>query len=177
MTVPRRSAGQKRIVRVEDVLIEELKHNTAVYSGSAPSSVDWERILKKTSSSPSKFYKKRVVEMGMLKEVIHILSRRRFDEARRVEVRKRASRKSWSTLYSLIFRDGEDTLGYAAIIYIPELSRDIEKSSGVIHAARYRVTSRGEDTKFERAKFDNYSMEVKPHIEILGNLYRRTRRL
>ncbi len=167
------------MLSVEDLLIEDLKQNTTAYSDSSLSSVDLGRLLKKTLSSPSesKFYEKRVVEMDMLKEVMHILSRRRFNEARRVEVKKRAFGKSWYTLYSLIFRDGEDTLGYAATIYIPKLSRDIEKSSGVIHAAKYQVTSSGEDTKFERARFDNFSMEVKPHLEILGNLYRRTRRL
>ena len=164
---------------MEDVLIEELKRNTAVSSSFVSSSADWGNILKASSVSPSEseFFKKRIVEMSMLKEVLHMLSRRRFDEVRRIEVKKRTSRKSWCTSYSLIFRDAEGTLGYAAIIYIPELSRVIEKSGGVIHAARYRVTSSGEDTSFERAKFDNYTMEVKPHIEILGNLYRRTRRL
>lgn len=122
-------------------------------------------------------YRKKVVEMSLLREVMLLLSRRRFDEVRRIEVKRRASGTSWHTLYTIIFRDDENVLGYAALIYIPELSRDVEKSGGVIHAARYRVSDGEEVVKFEKAKFGNYLTEVKPYIEILGTLYRRTRRL
>src|SRR5579884_2966332 len=32
------------------------------------------------------------------------------------------------------------------------------------------------DTRFERAKFDDFLIEVRPYIEILGDLYRKSRR-
>ena len=32
------------------------------------------------------------------------------------------------------------------------------------------------DTKFERAKFDDFLIEVRPYIEIIGDLYRREKK-
>ncbi len=115
--------------------------------------------------------------MEMLKEVMEILSRKTFDEARRVEVRKHISMKSESSLHSIIFKVDKDICGYEAIVYIPELIRDNENNSGFIFAARHRISGRLEDTKFENAKFNNYLSEVKPYIKLFGNLLRRTRRL
>ena len=116
----------------------------------------------------------------MLKEVIRTLLHRRFDAVWRTEARRRPAKKSWHTLYSIVFRDGETVSGYAAIINIPELnSNDVEKSQGTLHAAKITITSsNGEElVEFEDAQFNDYSAEVKPNIEILGSLYRRTRKL
>tara|TARA_B100000315_G_C14174010_1_gene405847 strand:- start:130 stop:531 length:402 start_codon:yes stop_codon:yes gene_type:complete len=119
---------------------------------------------------------KKIIEMDMLKEIMQLLLKRRFEEVRRMEVKQKTSRKSWNTLYLIVLRNKEEIFGFAAIIFVPEIFRDIEKSSGVIYAARHHIADK-KDTSYEKATFDNYILEVRPQIEILGNLYRRTRRL
>ena len=114
--------------------------------------------------------------MDLLKEVMQLLSKRRFEKVRRIEVKQKTSRKSWFSLYSVILRDKEEIFGFAAIIFVPEICRDIENSHGVIYAVRHHIANE-EDTMFEKAAFENFQQEVRPQIEILGNLYRRTRRL
>jgi hypothetical protein len=114
--------------------------------------------------------------MDLLKEVMQLLSKRRFEEVRRIEVKQKTSRKNLFSLWSIILRNKEEIFGFAAIILIPELCRDIEKSRGIVYAAKHHIASE-EVIKFEKAIFQNYQQEVRPQIEILGNLYRRTRRL
>lgn len=175
-----RSIGQRAVVSVRDLLIEELRREIVVPASrvSPPLNVDWGRLLRRAASEPD-FRPKRVVEMQLLKEVIRTLLHRRFEDVRRSEARRHPAKKSWHTLYSIVFRDGEAVSGYAAMINIPELScEEVENSPGTIHAARVTVNSDGEETvEFEDAQFNNYSAEVKPNIEILGNLYQRTRKL
>jgi hypothetical protein len=164
--------------KLESILIQELKNNMFVNSKSAFHSSDWSMVLKKAFRSDFilKSINKKVVGMDMLKEVMQLLSERKFEEVRRIEVKQKTSRKSWFSFYSVIFRGREEIFGFAAIIFVPEIYRDIEKSSGVIYAARHHIASE-EETMFEKATFENFQQEVKPQIEILGNLYRRTRRL
>lgn len=152
----------RRAARVEGILMEGLKRMV-----NSPFSVGRIKGLKAT-------YRKRVVEMSILKEVVHRLSKRGFDEVTLSEGYSRARGRSWRIHYSLVFRSGEEKIGYAALIYIPELQRDHERSGGVVLAIRY---SEKDGEKSEGAKFDDYLMEVKPHIEVIGDLYRRARRL
>ncbi len=164
--------------KLESILIQELKNNMCVTSKSTLRSSDWSIVLKKVFRSDFilNSINKRVVGMDLLKEVMQLLSKRRFEEVRRSEVKQKTSGKNWFSFYSVILRDKEEIFGFAAIIFVPEICRDIENSRGVIYAARYHIASE-EDTMFEKATFENYQQEVQPQIEILGNLYRRTRRL
>ncbi len=164
--------------KVKSILIQELKNNMFITSESRLRSADWSIVLKKAFRSDFilKPINKKVVEMDLLKEVMQLLSKRRFEEVRRVEVKQKTSLKNWFSLYSVILRDKEEIFGFAAIIFIPKICRHIELSRGVIYACRHHIASE-EDTMFEKATFENFQQEVRPQIEILGNLYRRTRRL
>ena len=171
-------AHQEYSSKVKSILIQELKNNMFVTSESRLISADWGIVLKKAFRSDFilKSINKKVVGMDLLKEVMQLLSKRRFEEVRRIEVKQKTSRKSWFSLYSVILRDKEEIFGFAAIIFVPEICRDIENSHGVIYAVRHHIANE-EDTMFEKAAFENFQQEVRPQIEILGNLYRRTRRL
>jgi hypothetical protein len=174
-----RSEGQRDVVSVRDVLVDELRRESEVASKMCTSlNVDWGRLLRKAASEAG-FHPKRVVELQLLKDVMRILLHRQFDDVRRTELRRHPAKKSWHTLYTIVFRDGDVVSGYAAMINVPETYRGlVEKSSGTVHAAHVTFASNGEEiVEFEDARFNDYSAEVKPHIEILGNLYRRTRRL
>jgi|TARA_B100002003_G_C14041775_1_gene501979 hypothetical protein len=172
------SAHQEYSGKLENILRQELKYNMFVTSKSALRSADWSMVLKKAFRADIIFgsINKKVVEMDLLKEVMQLLSKRRFEEIRRTEIKQKTSRKSWFSLYSIILRNKEENFGFAAIIFIPEFCRDIEKSRGAIYAARHHIADEA-NTVFEKAIFENYQQEVRPQIEILGNLYRRTRRL
>jgi len=53
-----------------------------------------------------------------------------------------------------------------------------EEISEVVDSLKSGWITMGPKTvEFEDAQFSNYSAEVKPNIEILGNLYQRTRKL
>ncbi len=181
----RRPIEQRAVVSVRNLLVEELRKEmvaTVVVSAaqrSEPLNMDWGRLLRRAASEPD-FHPKRVVEMQLLKQVIRIILHRQFDDVRRSEMRRHPAKKSWHTLYTMVFKQGEGVLGYAAMINIPDVnSEEVEKSSGTLHAVCIKSASSGgeEMIVFEDARFDDYSAEVKPHIEVLGNLYRRTRRL
>ncbi|MDP6641064.1 MAG: hypothetical protein QF381_01290 [Nitrososphaerales archaeon] len=172
------SIHQEYSRKLESILIHELKNNMLLTSKSPVHSTDWSMVTRNIHRSNFllKSIHKKVVEMDLLKEVMQLLSKRRFEEVRRIEVKQKTSRKNLFSLWSITLRNKEEIFGFAAIILIPELCRDIEKSRGIVYAAKHHIASE-EVIKFEKAIFQNYQQEVRPQIEILGNLYRRTRRL
>ena len=59
--------------------------------------------------------------------------------------------------------------GYGALIFFPQLrSAAPERSSGIVLGARYVIRGRKKELVFERAKFDDFLLEVRPYIETLG---------
>jgi len=160
-----RARFRGRYSRIEAMVADDLKHRL-----NSPLSINGVR-------HPKTDYRSRVVEMSILKDVVQMLSKRRFEETSLSEVHRRTRGKGWGIYYSLILRSDDMSLGYGALIYISELKRIFERSGGVVLAARYSEGRGGEELKFEWASFDNYLVEVKPHMEMIYNLYCRTRRL
>jgi hypothetical protein len=155
------------MLRVENLLKEELERNISNSSKETGKS-NWKRILRREFNLD-----KRVIEMSMLKEVIHILSRKEFNDVSRGEIRKEASGRN--LFYYIIFYK-EYLLAFACIINILELGHKIDSSKGVIHAIRYQIINNERAIDYEHASFINYEIEVKNYIEIIGNLYRKARK-
>ena len=63
------------------------------------------------------------------------------------------------------------------MMHFPKLKSDPERSSGIVIAAKIVVTGNKHATTFERGKFDDFLVEVKPFINLIGNLYRQTRKM
>jgi hypothetical protein len=73
---------------------------------------------------------------------------------------------------------GKKKIGYGALIFFPKLKeREPERSAGIVLFSRLIVDEKGQqDLRFERAAFDDFLLEVRPYVELLGDLYRKSRR-
>jgi len=196
--MPRKSARQSKNkaiqgLKVEDILNEELRREMGVESEPKTgrlklqqrfNSIDeWEDIMHSVYKLPIELegYTKKVSEMQSLKEMIDTLSSQKFKNVKRSESRKKQLTQFVNTMhmyYNLVFTlENGDRIGYGALIYFPDLNaKDPERSSGIVLAERKVTRNSHSDTRFERAKFENFRLDVKPYIEMLGNLYRSTRK-
>ena len=180
-------------LKIEDVLNEELRREMGVEPESSTGKLklqqrlssidDWEDIMHSVYELPIEIegYAKKVAEMESLKEMIDILSSQKFENVKRSESRKKQLTKFVETMnmyYNVILtRKNGERIGYGALIYFPNLKKDNpERSGGIVLAERKVIGTERSETRFERAKFDDFLVEVKPYIEILGNLYRKSRR-
>lgn len=143
---------------------------------------EWDTIMHSIYELPIEYdgYTKRVSVMQMVKEMIDTLSKGDFENVKRSESRRKQLREFTKTMhmyYNLIFSKRNLKVGYGALIHFPELNEaEPERSRGIVLMAKYTI-SNGEGTlTFEKAKFDDFLLEVKPYIEILGDLYRKTRK-
>jgi hypothetical protein len=191
----RKSAESKRNlsgIKVEDLLNEELRREMGVEPDRETgrlklqqrfSSInEWEDIMHSVYELPIELdgYVKRVGDMDFLKEMIDILSSQKFDSVKRSESRKKQLgqfTKTMSMYYNLVVRQGAERTGYGALIFFPGLKGDKpERSPGIVLIEKKTIKDSKSSSRFERAKFDDFLVEVRPFIEVLGDLYRKTRR-
>lgn len=193
--MPERQSSKSKFanLKVEDILNEELRREMGVEPEPETGKLrihqkfssidDWEDIMHSVYELPIELegYTKKVSEMQSLKEMIDILSSQEFENVKRSESRKKQLTQFVSTMnmyYNLVVtRKNGERIGYGALIYFPHLKKENpERSSGIVLAERKVMKDDKSDTRFERAKFDDFLVEVKPFIEVLGNLYRKTRK-
>jgi hypothetical protein len=180
-------------LRIEDVLNEELRREMGVEPEPGSSKLklhqklssvdDWEDIMHSVYELPIEIegYTKKVSDMHLLKEMIDTLSSQKFENVKRSESRKKQLSQFVKTMhmyYNLVVtKKGGERVGYGALIYFPDLTeKNPERSSGIVLAERKITRNGASDTKFEKARFDDFLVDVKPFIEILGNLYRKNRK-
>jgi hypothetical protein len=188
--MPSRKSRLKGL-NVEDILNEELRREMGVEpdpdTGKLrlhqrfPQIDDWEDIMHSVYELPLQLegYTKKVSDLASLKEMLARLSEQDFDNVKRSESRKKQLKqfvKTMNMYYNIIFTKGKVRTGYGVLIYFPNLKRDAERSSGIVLVER-KVTKNGKsETRFERAQFDDFLVDVMPYIELLGDLYRKTRK-
>jgi hypothetical protein len=180
-------------LKIEDILNEELRREMGVEAEPRGhrlrlqqkfSSVDdWEDIMHSVYELPIEIegYTKKVSEMHLLKEMIDVLSSQDFESVKRSESRKKQLSqfvKTMNMYYNLVVtKKSGERIGYGALIYFPDLNqKNAERSSGIVLAERKVIRNGKAETRFERARFDDFLVDVKPYIEVLGNLYRKTRK-
>ena len=125
-------------------------------------------------------YTDRVGDMKILKEMIDGLASSDFDTVKRSESRKKQLAQFTRTLsmyYNVVFTRGKRKVGYGALIHFPKLKKNPERSGGIVLAAKIVVDGDKHSSTFERAKFDDFLAEVKPYINLLGDLYRQSRKM
>lgn len=118
--------------------------------------------------------------MKILKEMIDTLATANFDNVKRSESRKKQLAQFTKTLsmyYNVVFTKGKQRVGYGALIHFPKLKANPDRSGGIVLAAKIVVDGKKHDSTFERAKFEDFLIEVKPYINLLGDLYRQTRKM
>jgi hypothetical protein len=179
-------------IKVEDLLNEELRREMGVEPDKLTgklklqqrfSSIDeWEDIMHSVYELPIELegYSKKVSDVQFLKEMIDLLSSEKFDSVKRSESRKKQLgqfTKTMSMFYNLIVRRGDERIGYGALIFFPNLNNENpERSSGIVLIEKKTIKGSKTDSRFERARFDDFLVEVRPFIEVLGDLYRKTKR-
>ena len=167
---------------VEDVLSDELKREMNLDTGTFAVRDNWDLVMHSVYQMPIEYagYTKRVGDMKLLKEMVDTITKGRFDNVKRSESRKKQLAQFTKTLsmyYNLVFSEGKKKVGYGALIHFPKLRADPDRSSGIVLAAKIVVDGRKHASTFERGKFDDFLVEVKPFINLLGDLYHQTRRM
>ena len=170
--------------KVEDILVEVLKREMYLKAGSKFRYVDdWDTVMHSVCELPIEFdgYVKKVSEMRAIKEIVDIFTKTDFEEVKRSESRRKQMKdfvKTTHMYYNIIFSKKNSKVGYGTLIYFPNLCKDSpERSNGIILIAKYSVVNGKSELTFEKAKFDDFLVEVRPYIEIIGDLYRETRKL
>jgi hypothetical protein len=167
---------------VEDILSDELKREMNLDTSTFVVADDWDSVMHSVYQMPIEYagYTKKVSEMKLVREMIDALSTSDFDNVKRSESRKKQLaqfRKTLSMYYNLVFTKGRRKVGYGALIHFPKLGPQPERSGGIVLAAKIVVDGRRRTTAFERAKFEDFLVEVKPYINLLGDLYRQSRKM
>jgi hypothetical protein len=179
-------------IKVEDLLNEELRREMGVEPDRQTGKLklqqrfssinEWEDIMHSVYQLPIELdgYAKKVSEMESLKEMIDLLSSQKFDSVKRSESRKKQLgqfTRTMSMFYNLVVGRGSERIGYGALIFFPNLKNDNpERSSGIVLMEKKTIKDSKSESRFERARFDDFLVEVRPYIEVLGDLYRKTKR-
>jgi len=167
---------------VEDILSDELKREMNLDTETYVVLDDWDSVMHSVYQMPIEYagYTKKVGEMKILKEMIDALASADFDNVKRSESRKKQLEQFTKTLsmyYNIILTKGSRKIGYGALIHFPKLKERPERSSGIVLASKIVVEGGKRTSSFERAKFDDFLIEVKPYINLLGDLYRQSRKM
>ncbi len=167
---------------VEDILSDELKREMNLDTDTFVVLDDWDSVMHSVYQMPIEYagYTNKVGEMKVLKQMIDQLATADFDNVKRSESRKKQLeqfRKTLSMYYNVVFTKGKKKVGYGALIHFPKLKADPERSPGIVLAAKIVVDGGKHTTIFERGKFDDFLLEVKPFINLLGDLYRQSRKM
>jgi len=172
-----------RKLTVDDILSDELKREMNLDEKSFVVLDDWDEIMQSVYKMPIEYagYTKKVADLKLLKEMIDHLASQDFDSVKRSESRKKQLEQFTKTLsmyYNLVFTKGKKKIGYGALFHFPKLNRShAERSPGILIAAKIVEENGRRTTSFERAKFDDFLVEVKPYVNLLGDLYRQSRKM
>ncbi len=167
---------------VEDILSDELKREMNLDTDTFAVLDDWDSVMHSVYQMPIEYagYTNKVADMKLLKEMVDALSSSNYDNVKRSESRKKQLAQFTKTLsmyYNLIFTKGRTKIGYGTLIHFPKLKSIPDRSGGIVLAAKIVVDGKKRDATFERGKFDDFLVEVKPFINLLGDLYRQNRKM
>ncbi len=167
---------------VEDILSDELKREMNMDTNTFAVLDDWDSVMHSVFQMPIEYagYTNKVSDMKLLKEMIDTLAASDFDNVKRSESRKKQLAQFTKTLsmyYNVVFTKGKTKVGYGALIHFPKLKAKPDRSEGIVLAAKIVVDGRKHETIFEKGKFDDFLSEVKPYINLLGDLYRQSRKM
>jgi hypothetical protein len=166
---------------IEDVLSDELKREMHLDTKTFSVVDEWDEVLDSVYQMPIEYagYTNKVSEMKAIKEMVDTLATANFDLVKRSESRKKQLHEYTKTLsmyYNLVFTKKGTKVGYGALIHFPKLKPQPERSSGIVLVAKLISKAKQNELTFERGKFNDFLLEVQPFINLLGDLYRQTRK-
>ena len=167
---------------VEDILSDELKREMNMDTNTFAVLDDWDSVMHSVYQMPIEFagYTNKIADMKLLKEMVNTLAAQDFDNVKRSESRKKQLAQFTKTLsmyYNLVFTKGKKKVGYGTLFHFPKLKTSPDRSGGIVLAAKIVVDGKKHEVTFERGKFDDFLVEVMPYVNLLGDLYRQTRKL
>ena len=156
-----------RKLTIEDVLSDELKREMNLDTKSFVVVDDWDTVMHSVFQMPIEYagYTRKIGELKILKEMIDALASSDFDSVKRSESRKKQLAQFTKTLsmyYNIVLTRGKRKIGYGALIHFPKLKSRAERSGGIVLAAKFVVDGGKRTSTFERARFDDFLVEVKP---------------
>ncbi|HUI23712.1 MAG TPA: hypothetical protein VLY82_04895 [Nitrososphaerales archaeon] len=171
-----------RKLTVEDILSDELKREMNMDTDTFAVLDDWDSVMHSVYQMPIEYagYTNKVSDMKLLREMIDRLSSQNFDNAKRSESRKKQLAQFTKTLsmyYNLVFTKGKKKVGYGTLFHFPKLKANPDRSGGIVLAAKIVVDGKKHEVTFERGKFNDFLVEVKPYVNLLGDLYRQNRKM
>lgn len=177
---PERAFVPKKLT-VEDILSDELKREMHLDTDTFAVLDDWDSVMNSVYQMPIEYagYTNKVSDMKILREMIDTLASGEFDNVKRSESRKKQLAQFTKTLsmyYNLVFTKGKRKVGYGALIHFPKIKADPDRSGGIVLAAKIEVDGGRHSASFDRGKFTDFLIEVKPYINLLGDLYHQTRK-
>ena len=169
-------------ITVEDILSDQLKREMNLDTETYAVVDDWDSVMHSVFRMPIEFagYTSKVADMRILREMIDTLASADFDNVKRSESRKKQLQQFTKTLsmyYNLVFTKGKKKIGYGALIHFPKLGGTPDRSPGIVLASNIVVEGKKKEATFERGKFDDFLIDVKPYINLLGDLYRQSRKM
>lgn len=167
---------------IEDILSDELKREMNLDEKTFVVLDDWDTVMQSVYRMPIEYsgYSKKVSDLKLLKEMIDTLAAANFDNVKRSESRKKQLeefKRTLSMYYNVIFMKGKKKVGYGALLHFPRLKDSAERSGGIVLAAKIVVEGGKHTSSFEKGRFDDFLVEVKPYINLLGDLYRQSRKM
>lgn len=178
-------------LKVEDILNEELRREMGVEADPRTGRMqlsqrftqinEWEDIMHSVYELPIEIegYTKSISELVSIREIIDRLSKQEFSSVKRSESRKKQLRQFVQTMhqyYNLVFAKKGEKTGYGVLIYFPDLGKDPERSGGIVLVEKKTIKNGTSETIFEKARFGDFLIDVRPYIEIIGDLYRKSRK-
>jgi len=141
---------------VEDVLSDELKREMNLDTDTFAVIDDWDSVMQSVYQMPIEYagYTNKVSDMKLLREMIDSLASQDFDNVKRSESRKKQLAQFTKTLsmyYNVVFTKGKRKTGYGALIHFPKLSKDPDRSGGIVLAAKI-VLENGKHTSLSRGE-------------------------
>ncbi len=171
----------KKGLTIEDVLGDEIRREMNLDTKTFVVLDDWDSVMHSVYQLPIEYagYTKKVADLKTVKEMVDTLASADFDNVKRSESRKKQLQqftRTMSMYYNLVFTKRGKKLGYGALIHFPKLKPRPERSGGIVLAAKIIAEGNRHSVTFERAKFDDFLIEVQPYINLLGDLYRKSRK-
>ncbi|HVP23378.1 MAG TPA: hypothetical protein VMS77_05645 [Conexivisphaerales archaeon] len=174
---------KSKALKLEEILENELKGEMKLELSKPFSAVEWDEALDTVFSTPITYeeFTKKTGDLQLIREVVDTFSKGDYDSVARSESRRKQLAAYTNTMqmyYNLVFRKGKKRVGYGALILFPKLKeKEPERSGGVILFSRLITEGKGrQEIEFERAAFDDFLLEVRPYVELLGELYRKSKK-
>lgn len=140
--------------------------------------VDFDFVMNSVCQTPAGYrrYANKVGGMEISKEVTDSIASKDIDNVKRSHYLKKQLKlftKSLSIHYNLVHIRGKEKICFYALIHFLGPKSDRGRRGWVVLAAKTIESGERHTSTFERLEFDDFLLEVRAFINLLGDLYHR----